>query len=241
MSKYWSDYPVFEQPSAEELRRRAEASSRRAKEKGENYEPVHIRGRQLCSSWWGLAWCRNLEKYADYASRLQRGKRYVRTGTVVDLKITESRITARVQGSRKTPYKTEIRISPLSEEICDEIIDRCGRRIEDMEALVQGSFPAELKGLFTGERGLFPSQREISFQCSCPDWALMCKHVAAAMYAAGVRLDENPFFFFRLRGIDPDRFIDVALENRVETMLQNAGNLTDRVIRDADLTRLFGF
>ena len=241
MSRYWN-IGKFSQPSVEELRRRAAESTKSAAKKGKALEPavpVNRRG-DICVSWWGRAWCENLERYADYASRIERGKTYVRSGTVVDLKIAKGRVTARVQGSRKTPYKVEIRISPLSEENCQKIIEKCGRKISNMEKLVNGEFPEELKELFTGDGGLFPTPREISFNCSCPDWALMCKHVAAAMYGIGVRFDEKPFFFFNLRGIDVDRFIDVTLESRVESMLANADCRSSRIIEDADLTSLFG-
>ena len=125
-----------------------------------------------------------------------------------------------MQGSRKTPYKVEIRISPLSEERCQEILQKCGKRVETLEKLLAGDFPEELKELFTQRGGLFPSSREISFSCSCPDWALMCKHVAAVLYGIGARLDENPSLFFELRGIEMGRFIDVAIANRVERMLK---------------------
>ena len=145
-----------------------------------------------------------------------------------------------MQGTRKTPYKVEIRISPLSEEKCEAIIEQCGRRIENMESLIKGEFPLDLKELFLAKDGLFPKPKEISFNCSCPDWALMCKHVAAAMYGIGVRLDENPFYFFELRGIDADKFIGVALESKVESMLANADKDSERIIRGADLTELFG-
>lgn len=242
MSRYWNTPTNFSQPAVEELRRKAQASVQAAKKKGQKFEPVIPHGgrKQICESWWGQAWCSNLEQYADYASRLDRGRRYFRSGTVVDLKIRGGRVEARVQGSRKIPYKVEIRISPLSEEKCQAIIKRCGRRIQTIDRLINGEFPEELKDLFTGENGLFPTPAEISFNCSCPDWALMCKHVAAAMYGIGVRLDENPFFFFHLRGIDIDRFIDVTLENRVESMLANAERPSSRIIEEADLTELFG-
>lgn len=241
MSRYWDTGDTFSQPTAEELRRKAKASSANAAKKELKYEPIlPFTRRSICTSWWGQAWCENLERYADFESRLGRGKRYVKNGTVLDLKIKKGKVEARVQGTRKTPYKVEIRISPLSEEKCGEIIDKCGRRIENMESLIRGEFPVELKDLFLAKDGLFPSPREISFNCSCPDWALMCKHVAAVMYGIGVRLDENPFYFFELRGIDADRFINVALESKVESMLSNADKKTDRVIDDADLTELFG-
>ena len=240
MSRYWSEFPRYEQPDAGELKRKSAASKKKAQAKGKILEPVTIKGRNIASTWWGKAWCDNLEQYADYESRLGRGKRYVRNGSVIDLKIQKGKILARVQGTRKTPYKVEIRISPLSEERCQDILERCGRKLENLEALTGGNFPDDMKELFRGKGGLFPEPREISFNCSCPDWALMCKHVAAALYGVGARLDENPLLFFELRGIDVGRFIDVALENRVEAMLSNADKKSVRIMENTDLGKLFG-
>ena len=239
MSRYWED-GCYSQPTTSELKRKSEASRVSAEKKGKRLEPVVIRGRNIAKSWGGRAWCDNLERYADYESRLSRGKRYVKTGAVIDLSITKGRIQAKVQGSRKTPYKVELRISPLSEERCQEILQKCGKRVETLEKLLAGDFPEELKELFTQRGGLFPSSREISFSCSCPDWALMCKHVAAVLYGIGARLDENPSLFFELRGIEMGRFIDVAIASRVERMLKNAGQTSGRTIDERDIRGLFG-
>ena len=239
MSRYWED-GCYSQPTTSELKRKSEASRVSAEKKGKRLEPVVIQGRNIAKSWWGRAWCDNLERYADYESRLERGKRYVKTGAVIDLSITKGRIQAKVQGSRKTPYKVEIRISPLSEERCQEILQTCGKRVETLENLLAGDFPEELKELFTQRGGLVPSSREISFSCSCPDWALMCKHVAAVLYGIGARLDENPSLFFELRGIEMGRFIDVAIVSRVERMLKNAGQTSGRTIDERDIRGLFG-
>ena len=239
MSRYWEE-GFYSQPTTSELKRKSEASRVSAEKKGKRLEPVVIQGRNIAKSWWGRAWCDNLERYADYESRLERGKRYVKTGAVIDLSITKGRIQAKVQGSRKTPYKVEIRISPLSEERCQEILQTCGKRVETLENLLAGDFPEELKELFTQRGGLFPSSREISFSCSCPDWALMCKHVAAVLYGIGARLDENPSLFFELRGIEMGRFIDVAIASRVERMLKNAGQTSGRTIDERDIRGLFG-
>lgn len=239
MSKYW-DTPYYEQPNTKELKRNAEESKKKEKKKGNVLEPVVVQGRNIVKNWWGKAWCNNLEQYADYESRLDRGKRYVRTGAVIDLKIQRGKILARVQGSRKVPYKVEIRISPLSEEKCQSIIRQCGRKIESMEELLNGNFPEEMQELFQGKGGLFPTPSEISFNCSCPDWALMCKHVAATLYGVGARLDVNPLLFFELRGIDIGHFIDVTIANRVESMLANEGKPSNRIMEDEDLTALFG-
>lgn len=240
MSKYWGDIPQYSQPNAAELKKKSAASRKKEKAKGKILEPVIINGRAIVNKWWGKAWCDNLERYADYESRLDRGKRYVRTGAVIDLKIQKGKILARVQGTRKTPYKVEIRISPLSEEKCQSIIARCGRKLENLEALLEGDFPEEMQELFQGKDGLFPTPREISFSCSCPDWALLCKHVAAALYGVGVRLDEQPLLFFELRGIDVGRFIDVTIAGKVEAMLANEGKASSRIIGDEDARGLFG-
>ncbi len=240
MGRYWNEESNYSQPTAQELQRSAAASRKKARDKGQAWEPVIVQGRTIAKSWWGKAWCDNLERYADYENRLDRGKRYVRTGAVVDLQIQKGKILARVQGSRKTPYKVEVRISPVSEERCQSIIQCCNRKVENLEKLLSGDFPEELKELFTGSGGLFPSPREISFTCSCPDWALMCKHVAAALYGVGTQLDEAPALFFQLRGIDMERFVDVALANKVEAMLANAQKPSDRILTGQDLEALFG-
>ena len=241
MKKYWDESQQFEQPSGELLKKNAGASIEKQRKKGKEVHPIIVKGRKFTKTWWGNAWCENLERYADYESRLERGKRYVRTGTVVDLQIKKGKIEAKVQGRRKTPYKVEIRISPLNQEHCQNIIEQCSEKIESMEELLAGNFPVAMKELFAGENGLFPNPSEISFGCSCPDWALMCKHVAAALYGVGVRLDENPALFFELRGINMGKFIDVALENRVETMLANAKKPSSRIIDDnVNINQLFG-
>ena len=237
---YWDTSTQYAQPSTQELKRNAAQAAEKAVRMGKALCPVVLTGRTIAKSWWGKAWCENLERYADYKSRLPRGQRYVRSGAVVDLQIQKGKILARVQGSRKTPYKVEIRISPLPEERCNEIMDRCTRRVDTMEHLLAGSFPEEMKDIFLSKDGLFPNPREISFLCSCPDWALMCKHVAATLYGVGARLDEDPTLFFTLRGIDTTRFVDVVIANRIETMLSNANKPSDRIMDTADISSLFG-
>lgn len=240
MARYWNTGD-FKQPTEAEIRSRASATKKKEKSKGKELAPVVITGRMIAKNWWGKAWCENLERYADYESRLERGKRYARSGAIVDLQIEKGKIFAKVQGTRKIPYKVEIRISPLSEEKCQSIIEKCTKKIENVEQLVEGNFPAEMKALFEGAEGLFPASKEISFNCSCPDWALMCKHVAATLYGIGARFDENPLMFFELRGIDVNRFIDVTLANKVEKMLENASKPKSERIMDGDrLTELFG-
>ncbi len=239
MSGYWNR-PYYSPPSTEELKHNAERTKEKARKKGIIYSPVIVEGRKICTSWWGISWCQNLERYADYASRIDRGKRYVRNGSVIDLQISRGKVTARVQGTRKAPYKVEIRISPLSEEKCQVIMNRCGRKLESLDALLSGDFPEDMKDLFFEEGGLFPTPAEISLNCSCPDWALMCKHVAAVLYGIGTRFDHDPLLFFELRGLDVNQFIDVTLKNRVNERLENVDNRTSRMMDSEDLSAIFG-
>lgn len=239
MRKYW-DTPQYSQISVEELRAKAEISSQKAASKGKGMEPVNIVGKGISQSWWGQSWCTNLERYADYENRLSRGKRYVRSGAVIDLRIMKGKIIARVQGSRKAPYKVEIHISPLKEESCQNIMSACSNKIDSLESLISGDFPDEFKTLFTNDEGLFPNPKEISFQCSCPDWALMCKHVAAVLYGIGARLDDNPFLFFTLRGIDVDQLIDTTIANKVELMLSHTDVKSDRILENSFIHDIFG-
>lgn len=240
---YWKT-EQFQQPTENQLKRNIESSRLKAAKKGKELYPIIVSGRNITNSWWGNAWCKNLERYADFSSRIARGKRYVRSGTVIDLQIEKGNVVAKVQGSRKTPYKVEIKISPISEDACQTIIERCTTKVANIEQLAGGGFPEEMKELFGGRNGLFPSPKEISFSCSCPDWALMCKHVAAVLYGIGVRLDEDPLLFFELRGIDMNRFIDVTLASKVDNMLENAeaaAMYSKRVMADTvELSELFG-
>ena len=239
MARYW-DTTNYPQPTEEELKTNAKATAKKAAKKGKKLHPIIISGRNIAKSWWGKAWCENLERYADYDTRLPRGRRYVKTGAVVDIQINKGKIVARVQGTRKTPYKVEIRISPLSEQQIERITGRCGTKVENLAKLLSGDFPTELKEVFIGEDGLFPKSREISFNCSCPDWAVMCKHVAAVLYGVGARLDEDPLLFFSLRGVDTDRFVDVVIANRCETMLANIDKPSNRILNNIDLSEVFG-
>ena len=239
MARYW-DERNYPQPTEEELKENAKNTRKKAAAKGQTLHPIVITSRQIAKSWWGKSWCDNLERYADFDTRLPRGRRYVRTGAVIDLQIKKGKISARVQGTRKTPYKVEIRISPLSEQRIEQITGKCGTRVENLDKLVGGDFPKELKDVFLEDGGLFPEPREISFSCSCPDWAVMCKHVAATLYGVGARLDEKPLLFFSLRGIDTTRFVDVVISNRVEAMLANFDKPSKRIIRNAKIEDLFG-
>ncbi len=236
-----SRFPEYSQMSAAELQEKARKSAEQAKKKGRKYEPVisHTRSGSVCTTWWGKAWCDNLERYSDYENRLPRGKRYVRNGALLDLKIRQGSVTARVQGSRRAPYTVNIQIDPLSEERVENLMASTSRKIGSLEALAKGEFPEELKEAFLKPGGLFPSPREIHISCSCPDWAYVCKHVACAMYGIGVKLDENPFYFFELRGIDTSSLIRKSVENKVQALLENADKPSERIIDESEIESLF--
>ena len=165
MAKYWTASMQYSQLSVEELQRKAQESVKNAKNKGKEMHPIIVEGRQIAKSWWGMAWCKNIEQYADYASRIERGKRYVRSGAVVDLQIVKGKVKARVQGTRKTPYKVEINISPLKEEVCEDIIGKCSSQIQNLQELVNGQFPESLISI---RKRTLPKPKRNQFQLQLP-------------------------------------------------------------------------
>ena len=168
--------------------------------------PVAIEGRKIARTFWGEAWCDNLERYSDYANRLPRGRTYVRNGSVVDLQVGPGRVTALVSGS--TMYDVKVTVGPVPRARWSAICKDCSGAIDSLVELLQGRFS---KGVMTRlceeKTGLFPSPKDILFTCSCPDWASMCKHVAAVLYGIGARLDHQPELLFTLRKVDQQDLI----------------------------------
>lgn len=237
MSNY--GYPKYQ--SVAEKKEKARKSLVKLKKKNPDIEPVIIEGTKLAKSWWGKSWNENLESYADYENRITRGKSYVRNNAVLDLKISKGIIEAKVQGSRAKPYDVEIQIEPLSSEKWEQVTELCNHRIDSLEQLIEGKFPKELEVLFTDRKyGMFPSPEEIYFDCSCPDWASMCKHVAATLYGIGARLDINPMLFFELRDLDGQKLIRKSMDQKLESMMKNAGKKSKREIPDKDISDIFG-
>ncbi len=211
------------------------------RKKGLDASPVVISGKEISSSWWGIEWCRNLESYSDFYNRLERGRSYVRNGAVIDLKIHPGRIEALVQGSFIEPYEVEISIKSIKRETWKAMAAECAGKIHSLGELLEGRFPRELSTLFTArEKGIFPTPREIGFECSCPDFAFMCKHVAAVLYGVGSRLDKDPSLFFKLRKADIGDIISGAVAKKSEDMLKKAAARSGRVISEGDLAETFG-
>ncbi len=236
---YYDNYPSYT-PVGEQKAKHAKQIEK-LKKKNPNLAPIVIEGRTLAKSWWAKAWNKNLESYADYSNRLSRGRSYLRTNAVLDLQIETGIVKALVQGSRRNPYKVEIAISPLKETQLEAITTDCDHKIKDLEELFLGKFPKELAKVFTLKgKGLFPTNTEIDFSCSCPDWANMCKHVTAVLYGIGTRFDDDPTLFFKLRNIDFARFLSKTIEQKMESMLKNAGKPSPRVLDDDKIIDLFG-
>lgn len=172
----------------------------------EKMEGVRWTGRTIGESVWGRAWSRHLERYGDFANRLPRGRTYLRQGAVWHLEVVPGEIRGLVLGSRL--YTQQIQISPLGPAGVERLIEVCGNGVTAALDIVRGRIPGPLLDALRDPRnGLFPDPGEIQMSCSCPDWAQVCKHVAAVLYGVGVRLDARPELLFVLRGVDPDDLV----------------------------------
>jgi uncharacterized Zn finger protein len=193
-----------------ERRRQAAKKIGKMTKAGRKTAPVEIAGRKITATFWGDAWCRNLEAYSDYANRLPRGRTYVRNGSVIDLQIEAGRVRALVSGS--DIYEVDIQIKPLAKPRWTDIKRQCAGRIDSLVELLKGSISKGVMEIVTRKgEGLFPAPKEIALSCSCPDWASMCKHVAATLYGVGARLDQAPEMLFTLRGVDPVEMVEAAV------------------------------
>jgi uncharacterized Zn finger protein len=196
---HWGNY----RPYIPVAQRRAEARRKLEKlsKKGRKISPVTIIGRGIATTFWGIAWCDNLESYSDFSNRLPRGRTYIRNGSVMDLQIAPGKVTSLISGSEL--YSVTIKIKPLTAATWKVIRTKCGQRIGSLVELLQGRLSKGVMEIVTGrDKGLFPAPKEIEMSCSCPDWAGMCKHVAATLYGVGSRLDHQPELLFALRKVD---------------------------------------
>ena len=224
--------------SAAERRRKAEAAAKKlAKKSGRPLAPVNLASKKIAATFWGKAWCDNLESYSDFANRLPRGRSYVRNGSVIDLQITRGKVEALVQGSEL--YKIAIGFKPLAAKSWQDFKHRNAGKVTNLLDLLQGRLSKDILADITAPgTGLFPAPKEIDLDCSCPDWADMCKHVAAVLYGVGARLDEKPELFFTLRGVDMEELITAA--SATATGPATGAPPTDAALAGADLTEIFG-
>lgn len=212
MSWFYKPYiPVAER------RRKADKKVAALMKKGEAIEPVKAatpRGK-IAASYWGHAWCDHLESYSDFTNRLPRGRAYLRNGSVLHLGIEPGKIHALVMGS--SLYQQTVRIDPLPKAKWEALKKRCQGKIGSLVELLQGKLSGEIMAIVTDRNGgLFPSPREIKMDCNCPDWAGLCKHLAAVLYGVGARLDDAPELLFKLRGVDHTELIQTDTASLVE-------------------------
>lgn len=218
--------------------RRAQARKKMdaLRKKGVDIQPVVIEGRKIAKTFWGEAWCDHLESYSDYANRLPRGRTYVRNGSVCHLEINQGEILAKVSGSEL--YNLRIQIKTLPEKKWSAIKERCAGQVGSLLELLQGKLSDHVMQVVTDRNeGLFPSPAEISLKCDCPDWAVMCKHVAAVLYGVGARLDERPELLFKLRGVDHEELIAADAEAVVSAATSRG---TSKRLEGGELADVFG-
>ncbi len=232
-------YPKY--VTVAEKRAKARKKIKQLRKKNPAIRPVILEGQALAKTWWGKAWNRNLESYADYENRIGRGRSYVRHFAVVDLQIAPGKVTSLVQGSRGAPYKIVISFKKMKKKNWQNIKKECQSRLSSLPDLLAGKIPKDLQEIFMVQgRGLFPAPSEITFDCSCPDWASMCKHIAATLYGVGARLDEDPALFFTLRQAAIDDLVSQAVQSKASAIINKTGKGGSRVIADDQLSDLFG-
>jgi len=222
--------------SAAERRKKAEQAAARAKKAGANLSPVAASRGAIAKTFWGQAWCENLGRYSDYANRLPRGRTYVRNGSVIDLKIRAGEVQAQVMGS--SLYEVAVSVIAVPRERWQSISADCAGSIDSLVELLQGRLSkAVMERICAPNTGLFPAPKEIQFSCSCPDWAFMCKHVAAVLYAVGARLDEQPELIFTLRRVDAK---DLVTQAGAGLSKSKQAPSAGKVLDDALLGDVFG-
>lgn len=224
----WPPYvPVADQ------RKIAQNQVRILRDLGLQAQPVDIVGNSVATSVWGQAWCRHLGSFHDYANRLPRGRSYVRHGAVIHLELEPGMIRALVHGTET--YYVEVGVQPLDPDSWRDICRRCQGQIESLLALLEGKISSDVMAIVAHRKtGLLPRPGEIRLSCSCPDRAVMCKHVAATLFGVGHRLDTEPELLFELRGVDPEGLLFGTVEHGASTQPR------DDDLQDEELAVVFG-
>jgi uncharacterized Zn finger protein len=203
---------------------------------GKTVSPVTAARGSIAKTYWGKAWCQNLERYSDYATRLPRGRTYLRNGSVIDLKIEEGEVVAQVMGS--SLYRIAVKISAVPAAHWQSLSHDCSQSIDSWVELFEGKLStAVMERIARPGAGLFPSPHEITFSCSCLDAAVMCKHVAATLYGIGARLDAEPELLFRLRRVDSKELVARVAEGGLPIQQRPVGS---RILDSSKLADVFG-
>ncbi len=223
--------------SVAQRRRKAILQMEKLRKKGVEVSPVRIEGRQIARTFWGKAWCEHLEKFSDYENRLPRGRTYVRNGLVCHLDIKKGEVQAKVIGSHL--YEVKVKMKTLPGDRWKAMKDRCGGKVASLLDLLRGRLSDRVMEVVTDrDRGLFPLPKEIALDCSCPDWAEMCKHVAGVLYGVGARLDEKPELLFLLRGVNHEELVGSAQAGSVIARGKKGGK--HKKLSDGNLEEVFG-
>jgi uncharacterized Zn finger protein len=231
--EYWREWRVYV-PVAKRRAKAAREMANRAK-KGAVSSPVVVDGRTIAKSFWGKSWCDNLERYSDYSNRLPRGRTYLRNGSVIDLQITSGVVKAIVSGS--SLYEIEVKVAAVPKARWSAVCKESAGAIDSLVELLQGRFSKGVMARMCEQKtGLFPSPSEIKFTCSCPDWASMCKHVAAVLYGIGARLDEQPELLFLLRDVN---HLDLIAQAGTD-VARGKKPSTAKFLESEDLSGIFG-
>lgn len=222
--------------SVAERRRKAEKAAAKAKKSGAILSPIEPYRGAIAKTFWGKAWCDNLEAYSDYANRMPRGRTYVRNGSVIHLEISEGQIQAKVMGS--SLYQVSVKVTQVPHTQWQAIGKDCAGSIDSLVELLQGKLSsAVMQRICTPRTGLFPVPKEISFSCSCPDSASMCKHIAAVLYGVGARLDQQPELLFGLRQVNAKDLVNQAGAGLPKS---KRGPAPGKVLDDSLLSDVFG-
>ena len=223
--------------SVAERRKKAErAAARHQKKTGQTLSPVTAARGAIAKTFWGKAWCGNLERYSDYSNRLPRGRTYVRNGSVIDLRIAAGEVSAQVMGSDL--YQITVNIAAVPKTQWNVLGGDCAGSIDSLVELLQGRLSkGVMERICRPQTGLFPSPKEIKFNCSCPDWAAMCKHVAAVLYGVGARLDEQPELLFTLRKVDAK---DLVARAGAGLPLARKAPAAGKILDQSKLAEVFG-
>lgn len=233
----WHGYGNW-RPYVSVATRKAQAAREmdRLRKKGADVQPVRLTGRKIASTFWGEAWCEHLESFSDYANRLPRGRTYVRNGSVCHLALHQGKIEAKVSGSSLYTVKIDIKTLPAAK--WKSLKTCCAGQVGSLLELLQGKLSDRVMTIVTDrDKGLFPSPKEIQLSCSCPDWATMCKHVAAVLYGVGARLDEKPELLFLLRGVDHQELIS---QDAAQAVVSKGARSKGRTLDEASLGDVFG-
>jgi uncharacterized Zn finger protein len=221
--------------SVAKRRARAQRVVAKLRKQGKHIEPVEVAGRKIARSFWGEGWCKQLEQFSDYDNRLPRGRTYVRNGSVAHLAISKGKIEALVIGS--TIYHVDIAVKPLARKKWKILCQQCTGRIGSMLELLQGQLSNQVMQIVTDPKtGLFPDPDEITLCCDCPDWADMCKHIAAVLYGIAARLDHQPELLFVLRNVDHEALISAELDMQTAT----SSTSKRRRLTTQNLSNVFG-